>query len=166
MKKGQMFTIDFILGMVGFIFLLLLAVKILISIIPVAGYEDLYRDNIYISDQLVDSGYPTNWDNTTVIISGLTDAYDINLTKLSQFDAMNYNRTKTMFHVTNEYLFYFKNLTDVLNISSCMHGYPLAHNITTCELNLSSITYDNLVQTTRLVAYNASLVQLVVYSWN
>ncbi|MCF7799121.1 hypothetical protein K9M74_04410 [Candidatus Woesearchaeota archaeon] len=164
--KGQMFTIDFILGMVGFIFLLLIAVKVLLGLIPSSEYEDLYRDNLYISDQLVDAGYPQNWNNTTVIVPGLMSASQLNITKLTQFDSLEYNRTKIIFHVNNEYLFFFKNSTDILNITTCLHGYPLLYNTTTCEPDLTTITYDNLVHTTRLIAHNNTLLQLVIYSWN
>ncbi len=165
MKKGQMFTVDFILGLVGFTFLLLLAIKIFISIVPMGAYPDLYRNNIYISDQLVNEGFPENWNETMVIIPGLTDDYKLNLTKIIAHDAINYNHTKTLYHTSTEYIFFFRNNTDVINISSCLHGYPLAYNTTTCEPDLSSMSYTDLVTTTRLVAYNSSLLQLIVYSW-
>ncbi len=165
MSKAQMFTVDFILGLVGFIFLLLLAIKIIIDILPAGAYTELYRNNVYISDQLVLDGYPNNWSVTTVLLPGITDDYRLNLTKLTQFDALDYNHTKTLYHVTNEYIFFFKNNTQIINLTNCLHGYPLAYDALTCEPDLSSITYKHLVTTQRLVAYNASLLQLIVYSW-
>jgi len=166
MKKGQMFTVDFILGLVGFIFLLLLAIKIILSILPSTAYEDVYRNNLYVSEQLVQDGYPLDSTPASVVMPGLTNNYLLNETKLALFNSISYERTKTLFRISNDYIFFFKTNDGILNLSSCLYGYPLSYNTTTCEPDLSSIHYANLVTTQRFIGYNASLVQLVVYSWN
>ena len=58
-----------------------------------------------------------------------------------------------------------QNNTDIINISKCVHGYSITTNLT-CHPRISSLSYDNLVTTTRLVVHNGSIIKMVIYSWS
>lgn len=164
-SKGQIFTIDYAIALIIFIFLILLSIKVIIGIQPKYEYDTLIRENTYISEQLVKEGYPSDWNTTNVIIPGITDNTRLNETKLSQLDNITYERLKTLMHTTSDFAFFFTNGTQNLNISNCIHGHPVETS-STCEINISSIEYSDLVKTERLLIHNSSIIKLVVYNWN
>ena len=163
-RKAQVFTGDFILGFLIFIGMLLIGIKLVIGIIPSTQYDILYADNTFLSEQLLQPGYPANWTTSDVIIPGLTTNNRLNLTKLQNFSALTYDQTRSLYHLTGDYIFYFKNTTDIINMTSCIYGY----NIPTdgnCTPDLSAALYDDLVKTERLIVYNSSILTMVVLSW-
>lgn len=164
-KKGQGFTIDYIVGMLIFIFLVIVASKLFVDIVPDFSYETTYRNNVYLADTLLDQGYPSNWDDSNVIVPGIANNdVRINKTLLSRFENLSYDRTKTLFHLENEYLFFFKNGSGIINISKCVYGYPVVVNAS-CNPQLDENTYDHLTYVKRLVILEGEVAEMHVYVW-
>ena len=165
MKKGQVFTTDYIIGLMIFIFMLVMGAKILVDIVPSYSYEIVYRDGLYIADLLVDEGYPSDWNSSTVVVPGVCTNFRLDKSKLVELDGIDYGRTKTLFHTEGDYLFFFKNKTEIMNISNCTYGFPISVN-SSCDPQLDTISYDHLSITERMIIYNSSVIKLVVYSWD
>lgn len=164
-KKGQILTMDFIIGLLFFLFLLVMSMKLIVDVAPNSNYQILYNNNIYASESLITEGFPLDWNETNVIIPGITSHYRLNLTKLEQYDNLSYGTSKVLLHSNSEYIFFFKNQTNILNITNCIHGYPLQTN-EFCEPKLETISYQNLVKTERLIIHDSQIIQLVIYNWN
>ena len=164
-KRGQVFTLDFFIGLFAFITLLVIGFTQLFNVLPSSDFKDLYSDATYLSNVLVDSGYPMDWNATDVILPGIADNHRVNVSKLKEYKSMSYVNSKLKLHITSEYAFFFKNMTDYINISDCTYGYPIGVKAGTCEPDLDSITYKNLVKTQRLLAYDGNIVTMVIYTW-
>lgn len=135
-------------------------------------YDSLYRDTVHLSNNLINPGYPENWNSSTVIIPGIAQNNRINLTKLEEFNNMSYSRTKTLFQISHEYIFFFENASGIINVTidetgqtKCMFGYAISVN-STCDPQLELIDYENLIKIKRVAIYNSTLVTLVVYQWS
>lgn len=164
-KNGQGFTIDYIIGLLIFIFLVVIASKLFINIVPDFSYKTTYRNNVYLADTLLGQAYPSNWNNSNVILPGIANNnVRINTTLLSRFDNLSYDRTKTLFHLENEYLFFFKNASGIINMSRCVHGYPIIVN-STCYPQLDENTYEHLTTIKRLVILEGKVVEMDVFVW-
>ena len=74
---------------------------------------------------------------------------------------------KVFFHVSSDYIFYFLKNNSIQTIAgTCMFGFAIATNATTCEPIFDSLGYANLVKTSRLLIYNSTIVEMVLISWN
>lgn len=164
-KKAQVWTVDYLMGFLIFIIVLVFSIKIIFSIVPSQDFQFLYNDGIHISTSLVESGSPNDWNVSTVIVPGIADNNRINFTKLSSFDNLSYQQTKTLFHTPNDYLFFFKNSTGLLNFTKCIRGYNATVD-NSCNPLLTLIEYSSLVKFERIVILNSSLATMVVYVWN
>ncbi|MBI2650697.1 hypothetical protein HYX04_05310 [Candidatus Woesearchaeota archaeon] len=78
-----------------------------------------------VSSSLALSGYPANWDGTTVIRIGIADEQKLNATKVKSFKQLNYSKTKANFGTFYDYFVFFVNENgEVLNINGvCGIGY-------------------------------------------
>ena len=169
-KKGQIWSIDYIIGLMLFIIMLFIAIKILVSIYPSEDYSLAYRDAVYISDNLMKEGYPINWTAADVIILGVAKNNRIDIDKLSRFSDIDYYRTKTLFHMTSDYVFFIHNSTAIINntqtnTTQCIYGFNISVNAD-CTPKLETLQYSNLVKIDRVVIYDSAVVQLTVYTWN
>ncbi len=101
----------------------------------------IQSDSKAISSSLVLSGYPSNWDNSTVVRIGIADDQTLNLTKLRYFKELNYSRTKKYFGTTFDYFVFFVNSKDeVQNIMGiCGVGSPMVST----SYNVKSAYYYN-----------------------
>lgn len=165
-KQGQVFTLDFIMGLGGFIVVLIVSMSLFIDIVPSASYETAYRDNLYLATTIIQEGFPTNWNASSVILPGITNDHRLNLTLLNRYDNINYSHTKTLYHITSDYLFFFANSTSILNISGvCTHGYNIAVNAT-CNPQLDTLDYDHFLTTERLVVHQGKIIRMYIYTWD
>lgn len=138
-----------------------------------SNFDALLTDARSISSSLVLSGYPIDWDNSTVIRIGIADEQKLNVTKLTNFKQLNYTQAKRKFGTPYEYfVFFLNNKGEVLNVSGvCGVGSPLVSTsygsaAGTCNpINLSDIVIKNLVKTERYLGYNSSVAKMVVYVW-
>lgn len=164
-KTGQVFTLDFFIGLFAFIALLVLGFTQLFSFLPNQAYEQLHEDALYISSVLVEPGYPLTWNVTSVLLPGLADNQRLNITKLSAFHELSYPYSKILLHTTVDYAVMFRNTTQYLNITDCVYGYPIDYTASDCTPDFTSISYKHLIKIQRLVAYNGTIITLELYVW-
>jgi len=164
-KKGQVWTTDYVIGLMLFILVLIITVKMVISIQPSQDQIIVYRDAVHLSDAILSKGYPANWTTTDVLLPGIADNNRINNTKLLQFQNMEYGQTKILMHTISDYLFFIKNGTGIINTGKCVYGYNITTNIN-CEPQLNTIKYENLAKIERMVIYNSTVVVMTIYAWN
>lgn len=101
--------------------------------------DAMLSDAKAVSSSLALSGYPNDWDNTTVIRIGIADEQKVNATKVKSFKQYDYKKSKGKFGTVYDYIVFFLNKKgDVLNINSvCVIGYPLAN----ASYNIKSAYY-------------------------
>ena len=174
-SKGQAWYADFAIGLLLFFFTLVIYI----------GYNDNFQkqnmgelnnmitDARAVSSSLILSGYPSDWNSSTVVRIGISDDQRLNATKLLRFSALNYTLTKRIFATPYEYFVFFaNNKGEVLNVSGvCGVGSPLV-NVSygavqgTCNpINLTGISLKNVVKTERYLVYNSSVAKMGVYLW-
>jgi len=173
-KKSQVWSIDFIAGLLIFVSVMVISINLISSMENPGNYEALYRDAVHLSDALITDGSPSDWSNNinSTVIPGLMVANSTNrldLVKLAALDKLDnnisYARTKTLFHITGDYMFFFKNSTSSIKILQCIHGYKLTYNPVTCVPSLDSTKYDDLIKIDRILIYNSTLVTMEIYVW-
>jgi hypothetical protein len=164
-KRGQVWTADFVIGLMLFFIVIMLSVKIIWDVYPSEKKVNVYRDAVYLSDTLLSQGYPQNWTNSNVILPGIAGNNRIDETKLSLFDTLDYYRAKTLLHTTSDFIFFIRNSTDIMNISGCIHGYNLTADAN-CNPILSAISYEDLAKIDRMIIYNSTVMILTVYVWD
>ncbi len=150
-----------------FIIIIVIAGKQLVNIIPSTDYNELYDENIYFSSTLIQPGYPYDWTPGNVLIPGIATSNRLDADKLDDFTSFTYDEIKSFFHIVYDYNFYFTQNDSVISINgNCSYGYPVSLNITTCEPSFTALGYTNLVKSSRLLIYNSSIIEMVLYSWN
>jgi hypothetical protein len=166
-KKGQVWTTDFIIGMLLFIMMLFVSVRIIFNMYPSTDGTTVYRDAVHLSDNLLAQGYPINWteDLDSVVIPGIAENNRIDNFKLSRFKDLDYYRAKTLMHVTSDYAFFISNKTGIINTGQCIYGYNLSVDAN-CTPILTTVQYDTLARIDRVVIYNSSVVIMTIYAWN
>jgi hypothetical protein len=166
-KNGQVWTLDFMIGLVLFILMIIISVKIIFDMYPSQDNMIVYRDAIYLSDNLLSEGYPSNWSENinNLILPGIAKNNRINNTKLSQFKDLDYNHVKTLMHVTSDYVFFIHNSTNIINTGQCVYGYPLTTDIN-CTPILTTNNYENLVRVDRIILYNSTVMMMTIYAWH
>ena len=147
-----------------FVLIVVAGIILIVEIIPDASFRDLQRENTYIANTLMEPGFPLNWTNETVLIPGIAKDHRINKTKLFAFSNLSYNQQKTTLQVSGEFLFFFRNATDIYNLTQCNYGYPAPVNAS-CHINLTGIEKRHVITTTRLVIYDGEPVLMEVQSW-
>jgi hypothetical protein len=164
-KTGQVWSIDFIIGMMLFLFVLLLSVRIILTMNTTEPYDLTYREAVYLSDNVLSEGYPKTWTTSDVIIPGIALDNKINAEKLFNYSLLEYNKTKIAYQITGEYLFYFSNGTSILNVTQCIYGFnvPVTSD---CEPIISNLTYSNLAKIDRIVFYDNQILRMTFYVWS
>jgi hypothetical protein len=169
LNKGQVFTLDFIVGLSLFLITIFAATKVLFSMTDNSAQVAAYRDAMHISEQVLAAGYPSNWTHDNVLSPGIAENNRVNPLALQEYSQIDYQHSKTLLHITSEYAFYIKNSTGIINTTKCIYGYSMLSE-DNCTLALDNmmdgISYDNLVRVERIVIYDSRPVRLVVYAWN
>lgn len=128
-SKAQAWYIDFGISLLLFIFTLVVYFNYTSSLQnqEKGNLNVILTDAKSISSSLALSGYPTDWDNSTVIRIGIADDLNVNSTKLRTFKKLNYSISKNKFATIYNYFVYFvDDKGEVLNINGvCGAGYPL-----------------------------------------
>lgn len=163
-KRAQIWGIDLMSGMVLFI------VGVVILFIYSLNQSDEVQDNLellfyegkIVADNLLSSGYPSNWDTGNVITMGISDNNKINETKLEKLYKMiyidnNYTITKNLLNTQYDYYFFLNqnmtiNSTEVEGI-----GNP--------GVTINNINAKNLIKITRFTIYKNKTTPLYIYIW-
>lgn len=164
-KKAQVWTMDFLAGLMLFIIITLITVKVVYSLYPSQDHIAVYRDAVHTTDVLLSKGYPINWTNDTVLLPGISYNNRIDKRLLFNFSEIDYFQSKALLQIKSDYIFFIQNSTQIINTSRCVYGYPIETHAN-CTPILTSISYENLVKINRLIIYNSSVMQLTVYVWN
>ena len=96
-RSAQVFSLDFIVGFVMFMIILVIAGKQLINIIPSNSYSQLYDENVYLSNTLLQPGYPSDWNAGNVLIPGLAENNSLDVGKLTNLNAFTFDEQKSFF---------------------------------------------------------------------
>lgn len=161
-KKGQVWTLDYFIGLFIFIAVLISGIIILKGQMT---EKDTFRStareadhiaSILLSEQIINSS-----DSTLSKLS-IAENNRINITKLQEFDSLSYEQKKLMVQNTGEFVFYFYNGT-VINESVCFRGYIFPSENCTLDIPPSA---ENIAKTERIVILNSKIVKLIVLAWN
>ena len=153
-RKGQVWSLDFVIASVLFIAVVLIYFKYSSEYFDERDFdfEELQIDANSISDSILTPGYPRNWNLDNVKRIGISDdGYKINESKLFlflNFSSEDYNATRYLFGTTNHYYFLIKD--------------SLGDLIAEAGRNGSS---SMLASAERIVLYNSTLYRMSVYSW-
>lgn len=163
MKKAQIWTVDFILGVSMFVILLVIGLSLFLTINTDNDFEDATREAIYISNVLMSEGSPSTWNSSTVIAPGLLSDGVLNNTKLESFSEFTYAELKSFFAIRNDFSFFIRDDTGFINTGRCSYGFDFPND--NCEPLFEELEYQNLVVINRFVAINNSIKNLVLYVW-
>ena len=124
---------------------------------------DLITNGKDVSNLLMKSGYPPNWNLSSVILFGLTDDEHLNVTKVYFFSQQEYNASKGLLSTQYNYYIFFEyaNGTQAMvgNVSGIGKPGVNSSNILQVE------NPKNIIKIDRLVIYNVSIVKMKVYIW-
>jgi hypothetical protein len=124
--------------------------------------ENLFYDGKIIAGTILTDGFPSNWNNQTVVKVGILSDHKINDTKLEMFynmtkDSAGYNKTRLMFNTKYDY--YFLLDENMLIAGNSVEGFGKPG---TTKANLNP---DNLIKITRFVIYKDKPITAYVYIW-
>jgi len=180
-KKAQLWLSDYSIALMIFILAMILSTKIIVNnFVSNTEFERLKADASKISEALMAEGYPSDWDNSTIIRLGLYTDNRLNSSKV--FFAMNntyinYQKLRGLLQTNKDFIIIFRNNTntnitdDMIEFNNlCVIGDPsmnINKTVNDCHNPLlTSITYDDLVIIRRYVVYNAKIIPMEVYVWN
>lgn len=164
-KKGQMLFPDFLLGLTIFLIVMAISGKLIVDMTADNKFEQAYKENLQVSESLLTTGMPTNWTKDNIIIPGIVNDQRLNITKLEEFEKLDYELSKTLLNTKSEFLFYFKNATEIINISNCSYGYNINYTAG-CQPNIQNIDMENLVHTDRYIIHNGEIISMRILTWN
>ncbi len=158
MKSAQAWGFDLVVGLM--LFSVGIVAFYLYSINYAGGsetdYPALQEEAKLIADVLMTSGYPLDWDANNVVRIGINDDGKINQTKLEEFyylSLSDYEKTKNLFNVRNEYYVRFSG-----NVS--IGGESVS------EIGLAESESENLVKVSRAIIYENKIGTMEVFVWN
>jgi len=110
-----------------------------------------------LSQNLISSGYPTNWTNSTVISIGLTDGNTrLDPNKVLEFSKINYQHAKNSLSTKYDFQITFRDRNNqTLNIL----GEELLGK------NISLEDPANIIPTKRFLFYNSEIISMEVLIW-
>ncbi len=109
MKRAQAAVIGFIITV--FILLAvfhLFAPQIKMLFADESLFEEVREESDHIGNILLSQGYPYDWDADTVNKTGILDGDKLSMRKLSEFAQIDYEKTKRMFGIRYDYMFFIE----------------------------------------------------------
>lgn len=119
--KGQIWYMDFILGLTLFIIILIVSFKYMSSSVVLQNEEDLTYEADRLSGALMRPGIPINWTPSTVLSIGLVDEQVLDPAKVAYFANLSnedYGNTKVLLGVQPDYLVYFMKGSTYINVTN------------------------------------------------
>lgn len=177
-KKSQVWTIEFILSFLIFIAAIILSVKSVFNIYTNENLRDIQRESEFVSQYLLSGGFPSDWNNDTVIRIGLTTDNRLNHTKLKNLYNLNYDNTKYLLGIRSNFFIYFSNATgniplfyiisdNLTEVEGCGYGHPSVSKqyTTECIIGFDSLRYNDMTKISRITNFNGSIIQMNVVIW-
>jgi hypothetical protein len=157
-KRAQAWGFDLIIGLSIFLTGMLLFFLYSLNFTSNNGgeFESLKREGKIIGDSLMGEGFPEHWDENTVINIGILSNGIVNDTKLLEFHNLagsDYQRTKQLFAVKNEYYIYFENPVTIGSDTFTGIGLPPSGQ-------------NNLVKIVRVAVHDAMIKNINIEVWN
>jgi len=122
--------------------------------------DNLYRDGDTISQIILSSGNPENWNNENVEKIGILTDNKIDENKLENFYNLsmnNYSFTKNSFGTIYDYYFFLNDDITINNETIPGIGKP--------GFNASDIDAENIIKVTRFSVYKNKPVNVYLYIW-
>jgi hypothetical protein len=143
--KGQVLTIDLILG------LLIITVTLLSVVLFLPVNEAPFVDDANRMLVLMSEGVPPDWNNTTVIIPGFLTDNRFNATKIEYFNNFTYDEQRALLNIRSDF-----------NITFSQNNTTLAMCLSCGQQPLS---YDELLPLRRyaLMGSNITLMEVHLY---
>ncbi|MFH1447668.1 MAG: hypothetical protein ABIG39_02290 [Candidatus Micrarchaeota archaeon] len=155
MKKGQIFTIDFVISLAVFVTILITIITLWMGIDlhikEIESRREMHLISIAISDALIRSpGYPADWNETNVQSIGIAKGeYVLDIHKIIALMNLEYDTARSILRLGNYQLFIYMTDIDGANISTGVLRSPIAYycrNPTLCtiqaKLNSSGLVWD------------------------
>jgi hypothetical protein len=160
-KKGQVWTLDYLIGLFLFIIVLFSVIFIMKGYLSEKDtFKETARESDHIASILLSGQIPYTGDsNISALI--ISENNRINISKLQTFDSLSYSQKKIMFQNSGEFVFYFYN-GSIINETVCFRGYIFPTD--NCTLQIPS-SAENIAKTERIVILNSEIVKLIVIAW-
>ncbi|MFH1915725.1 MAG: hypothetical protein ABIJ21_00530 [Nanoarchaeota archaeon] len=152
-RKGQAWSVDYTIGILLFLFAIIIGITIISNIFSNQEYEKLLKDAELVSDLLASPGYPSDWDNDTVYQIGLLTDGKVNISKLRTLYMMPPNTARKYLKTRNN-LFVFIEDKD----------YGIVYTNKTCGYGDSGITSNGTVKYHTVAYYYAQLTDGLLLS--
>lgn len=184
-RKSQVWISDYIISLLLFVLAIIFSVKIIINSFSTnVAFNEMKNDASKISETLLSEGYPPDWNiqypqNCTGIIRfGLLTEKRLDgdkIIKAMNTSYCNYTSLRTKLQAKHEFLVIFEHSNgDMLEFNdSCAIGSSsvIINNDTwpsvDCHnVSFTSIQYKNMVQLSRFIIYNSTIIRMVVYTWD
>jgi hypothetical protein len=163
-KKGQIYFTDYMIAILIFALFTTMYFVFEPNLVDNTGHDkELLLEAKAISTSLLSKGIPNNWTEYDVIRVGLkNDDQSINETKLIRFfnaTDLRYDEIRSLLNVKNEFMVYMLNQNgDRIKVDV---GGTMMNETGNFSLDAKKVS-----KITRIVAYNNSLNELVVITWN
>jgi hypothetical protein len=158
-KKGQVWSLDFVVALVIFSIALYFFYSYGSASLDTQNEEigEMQIQAEKLSQNLISSGYPTNWTNSTVISIGLTDGNTrLDPNKVLEFSKINYQHAKNSLSTKYDFQITFRDRNNqTLNIL----GEELLGK------NISLEDPANIIPTKRFLFYNSEIISMEVLIW-
>ncbi|MFC1768668.1 hypothetical protein ACFLZX_02795 [Nanoarchaeota archaeon] len=157
--KGQVWSLDMIIGIVLFMGALLLFYKLSINNLDTSQHDSdlILLEAQLMSGNLLSAGYPYNWTSDEVVSIGITDGdFRIDEDKVVEFSKIEYIFTKDLLSTTRDYSVSFLDRGD--------NPIEIA-GLSSVGLNISQYNPPNIIKITRFVIFNSSIIKLEVSVW-
>ncbi len=173
--KAQIWYADFIIGVLIFI------VVLVVFFVQLSNIEEKESSKINellveasrLSDSLLSSGSPDNWNKDDVIRIGVTNNNQrINETKWEELTLMNYSEIRSRLRAKKEFFFFLEDQTSCLIEINEKYGIgspKVEVNEQPCteqdNIDLTQANPKNIIQISRIIIYNSEANKLVTYVW-
>ena len=163
-KRGQVSTIDFIVGLIIITAAIVSSVTIISSIQEPSSFEHLKRRAIAATDTLMSEGYPADWNETNMLRAGILTNNELDTTKLDKTTTLSYDALKQGLHSVNDVYWYFEDKDGIVNLGSCGYGHPVIPVDAECQPTLPATK--NLVRIDRFLVHEDTILRMVVMVWD
>lgn len=158
-KRAQAWGIDLIVASIIFVLGIVLFYIYSLNLTndTASTLDNLEYNARTVSDSLLTTGSPNNWNETSVSRIGILSDQKINQTKLERFYNLtqsDYNRTKNIFNTPYDYYIVLA------------QGSFIIENSTVEGLGLQPSDPENLIKINRATIYNNRPVTIYIQIWN
>lgn len=175
-KRAQAFVQDMVIAVfiLSMVIVIYLNFDINHALTGESEYNSLISEAKTISDYLVGTGYPSDWNETNVVRIGLADDNNVlDTLKISTFENMtknDYDNTRNLLRTKYDYIIFFRDYNqNILNLTGEKFIGKPGVNIT----NIDSQNPKHLKKISRYVVkkdgsinVSAQIIEMVIYVWS